>query len=395
MEERKVFSLAALSIVLVPATVLTFLFLVWLMLSFDSRPPAWLLWPIILVILSIPAMGFCLGVILTETGKARKSRTNTVFLFPASILVLSVIVFVFDESTAGIFDFFLALLLLLVFSGPTAGIMLAVLALKQIRSFGQEAMRRVLAAFGLLENILIFLFLVILPGAAPPKESARRSPCVNNLKQIGLMLNSYADEHEGQYPPIDNIKNNFIFEANSLHPEYLTDVSIVVCPSDPYFEPGKKFGLISTGLHPDYDVGEFHPDCVTDMSYCYLGWVVTSNEEAEAFFEAYDKLSPDGYGKDIVVSQGRGIGGGNLIPGLGKGMEGLLDDSDIDASKIPVIWDKPSNDIAEFSHVPAGVNVLYLDGHVEFIRYPGKFPASETMCRLLDERRREPIPDCE
>jgi prepilin-type N-terminal cleavage/methylation domain-containing protein/prepilin-type processing-associated H-X9-DG protein len=31
--------------------------------------------------------------------------------------------------------------------------------------------------------------------------------------------------------------------------------------------------------------------------------------------------------------------------------------------------------IAEgFSHVPGGANVLYMDGHVEFIKYPGKYP---------------------
>jgi prepilin-type processing-associated H-X9-DG protein len=27
-----------------------------------------------------------------------------------------------------------------------------------------------------------------------------------------------------------------------------------------------------------------------------------------------------------------------------------------------------------FSHVPGGGNVLFMDGHVEFIKYPGDFP---------------------
>ena len=30
--------------------------------------------------------------------------------------------------------------------------------------------------------------------------------------------------------------------------------------------------------------------------------------------------------------------------------------------------------LVNFNHVPAGSNVLYMDGHVEFINYPGKFP---------------------
>ncbi|HEX30397.1 TPA: hypothetical protein ENG04_09985, partial [Candidatus Poribacteria bacterium] len=27
-----------------------------------------------------------------------------------------------------------------------------------------------------------------------------------------------------------------------------------------------------------------------------------------------------------------------------------------------------------FNHIPSGSNVLFMDGHVEFINYPGKFP---------------------
>ena len=33
--------------------------------------------------------------------------------------------------------------------------------------------------------------------------------------------------------------------------------------------------------------------------------------------------------------------------------------------------------VKKFNHVPGGSNVLYMDGHVEFIRYPGKFPVSK------------------
>jgi prepilin-type processing-associated H-X9-DG protein len=28
----------------------------------------------------------------------------------------------------------------------------------------------------------------------------------------------------------------------------------------------------------------------------------------------------------------------------------------------------------EFNHVPGGCNVLYLDGHVEWVRFPGEYP---------------------
>jgi prepilin-type processing-associated H-X9-DG protein len=32
--------------------------------------------------------------------------------------------------------------------------------------------------------------------------------------------------------------------------------------------------------------------------------------------------------------------------------------------------------VLNFNHIPGGSNVLYLDGHVAFIRYPGETPVS-------------------
>ena len=35
------------------------------------------------------------------------------------------------------------------------------------------------------------------------------------------------------------------------------------------------------------------------------------------------------------------------------------------------------------NHIPAGANVLYMDGHVNFERYPGRYPASVLMCDMM------------
>jgi prepilin-type N-terminal cleavage/methylation domain-containing protein/prepilin-type processing-associated H-X9-DG protein len=40
-------------------------------------------------------------------------------------------------------------------------------------------------------------------------------------------------------------------------------------------------------------------------------------------------------------------------------------------SDIFVVWDITSTIASDYNHVPGGSNVLYLDGHVDFIRYPG------------------------
>lgn len=43
----------------------------------------------------------------------------------------------------------------------------------------------------------------------------------------------------------------------------------------------------------------------------------------------------------------------------------------------------PGGEGNQFNHVPGGVNCLYMDGHVEFIRYPGDYPCSPYLAQKL------------
>jgi prepilin-type processing-associated H-X9-DG protein len=47
-------------------------------------------------------------------------------------------------------------------------------------------------------------------------------------------------------------------------------------------------------------------------------------------------------------------------------------------SDLPTSWDVVATEVSWFNHIPGGCNVLYMDGHVEFVRYPSEeFPVSE------------------
>ena len=50
-------------------------------------------------------------------------------------------------------------------------------------------------------------------------------------------------------------------------------------------------------------------------------------------------------------------------------------------SEIYVFWDIASSDASNFNHIPGGSNVLYMDGHVEFVRFPG--PAKSPVSRAF------------
>ena len=81
---------------------------------------------------------------------------------------------------------------------------------------------------------------------------------------------------------------------------------------------------------------------------------------------------------DLNVTSGNGNGGTSTMYRLREGIERFLI-TDINnpgassraQSAIFIMWDITSRTASDFNHVPGGSNVLYLDGHVDFIRYPG------------------------
>ena len=214
----------------------------------------------------------------------------------------------------------------------------------------------------------------------------------------------------------------------SIYPEYLTDPMIVFCPSDPglgetienaHYQSGPKQGEWC------FDVIGWVDECMRtiDSSYLYMGWVFDRTDEKygvtpvapvasilgalvdltgidttgdgptqlvngllsmmntqviQAFLSSNDAGIMSNLDRDITgdLLTGIGNGGGNTIYRLREGIERFLI-TDINnpgasaqaQSQVFVMMDIVATSTGTFNHIPGGSNVLYMDGHVEFVRY--------------------------
>ena len=100
------------------------------------------------------------------------------------------------------------------------------------------------AGFTLIELLVVMAIIMVLaslifPAYAPVKAKGRAISCLNNLRQLGMALTMYADDHEGFYPLSDWVPKmklpapNFSVKKGSLYP-YVRNNMVYICTSDPY-----------------------------------------------------------------------------------------------------------------------------------------------------------------
>lgn len=231
-------------------------------------------------------------------------------------------------------------------------------------------------------TLLAAAAVLLLPALPRARESAKRNSCANNLKQMGIVCAMYRNENRGgKYPPRSTIPDNWIIDTAAVYPEYLTDLSVLICPSSPVAN-SDTFTLQSLDEHPFGALGERHPDCVSPLFYNYTGYIIYSDEQAWALFNAIPNAMPDG---DLEAWVPEWTGSGRTGE---PGNEG-----------IPVLWDRPALSEQDFSHRPLGLNVLHHDGHVEFIRYSpwnrsNNFPATRLAAETFGSSLPQLSRDC-
>ena len=232
----------------------------------------------------------------------------------------------------------------------------------------------------------------------------------------------YANESRGQqFPPMKSLDCNgnvapgaTIFDAATVYPEYLTDWNVLVCPSGAasstaleLWDAGKTSSTLWGGngaVHqPFANDGIVEPCEVYEHPYVYIGWAIEDRMSQTAnitnletnivdLFNALNTTpaqATQAVRNDWGVLSGSGNGSGDTIYRLREGIERfMMTDinnpaaSALAQSELAVMWDEISGDEAShFNHIPGGCNVLFMDGHVEFLRYQGvegnKFPVNQ------------------
>ncbi|MBI5118409.1 hypothetical protein HZA56_18195, partial [Candidatus Poribacteria bacterium] len=165
--------------------------------------------------------------------------------------------------------------------------------------------------------------------------------------------------------------------------------------------------------------GTVHPDCIGTLSYVYASYMLMNNSELAGGLATYKLVdaalaisaaNTDGWrDRNVNLASFGFTGSGNARSStvnrlstsvdrfLVTDINTILTGSESGSSVIPVMWDQISTNISEFSHVPAGQNVLFMDGHVEFYRYDRastKFPVSPLYAAINGGVNDKAVPYC-
>jgi prepilin-type N-terminal cleavage/methylation domain-containing protein/prepilin-type processing-associated H-X9-DG protein len=197
--------------------------------------------------------------------------------------------------------------------------------------------------------IIAILASMLLPALAKAKEAGKRIACVNGLRQLGLSMQMYADDHEGLQPQRTiNLPGG---SWPSALRDYYKDLKVLACPSD---------------LNPQSNAGANSNDDRAPRSYMVNGW----NDYFEAQGTPFASLEGTKMSESAIREPSETILFGEKLP---DSMHYYMDFMEVDAA------DLTGNDFNQLDHdkhmrgAPGsgGSNFAFADGSTRYYKYWG------------------------
>ncbi len=131
-----------------------------------------------------------------------------------------------------------------------------------------------------------------------------------------------------------------------------------------------KFDVNDPSLRVPVQGNQFVVSLISNAVPLYTAFVTSPNADTLAAFNEYTN-------KDFSIASGAGTAGGNSLFRLREGIERfMITDINNPAASAEaqsatfIMWDRLSKNVADYNHVPGGANLLYMDGHVQFVKFP-------------------------
>lgn len=227
--------------------------------------------------------------------------------------------------------------------------------------------------------IVAIITIILLPTISRSLEAARQAAGAENLETIGKALLDYSAQSEGnRLPPmVTDVPGAWVPDLRQLYPRFIKDPSLLVRPSlnDPELVKAMKNALEASP--PDFATAHL----LMARSYVYTGYVLLDEAALAAFKAALESPTPPDIQSDIDTAD-------KMLRRLKKDVEYFFVANRSDPlaaantrAAIPIMFERVTASV--FGRDPDGANVLYLDGHVDPVRFGSAFPVTPGVQELL------------